>query len=140
MEIPMRYIIEIPHRKPANVYKVRDMQDLFDIACGEGFSYQEYPPGVVNVLINENECPSRTKKLFSGGEPVVEIGWCGELRYESLHHCDTIWGLCLEFLGRDLHSIHCLNRERAIDWCKSYRGHQWAKATALLEQELGLGD
>ena len=124
VEINEKIFVEIPHERPPTCSILSEHQleqAVFNGNYGDTFEGWAANNGFRRNL-TEFELPD-------GSENPDFITWERELYANQ----DALIG----YMGHDLHALHVFDSvEEALNWAKTYKGHQWVKATIQLKELL----
>lgn len=123
-EINEKIFVEIPHQRPPTCTILSENQ--LENAVSEGYYGENFERWAVD---NDYCKPAPDFELPDGDNNPEFIKWEREL----LDNQDALIG----YMGHDLHGLHVFDSvDEARKWCKTYKGHQWVKATVMLEELL----
>ncbi len=130
-EIGEKIFLEIPHQRPPKCFVLSEHElekTIFDGNYGDYFETwavdngfcKPAPDCAVNVY---EDCDQEVD--FDNSEDF--LNWEREL----FSNQDALIG----YMGHDLHGLHVFDTvEEAMTWCKTYKEHQWVKATIQLKE------
>ena len=130
-EIGEKIFLEIPHQRPPKCFVLSEHKLKRTIFYGNYGDYFETWAVDNGFCKPAPDCTVR--KRFYGRSSYRRyrsedfLNWKREL----FSNQDALIG----YMGHDLHGLHVFDTvEEAMTWCKTYKEHQWVKATIQLKE------
>ncbi len=123
-EINEKVFVEIPHQGTPTC-SILSESELKNAIC-QGWYGENFERWAVN---NDYCKPAPDFELPDGDSNPEFAKWERELYGNQ----DALIG----YMGHDLHALHVFDSAvEAMEWGKTYKGHQWVKVTVMLEKLL----
>lgn len=132
-------VVEIPHHFPATVWLADDDDKIIDIAMSDyDLSYERITREGALQIWGEEDMPDELDNIFMNSNEAVEItyGLTEGSIYYKVGDAPSKLEAAKEAIGYDLQSCYFLTFEEAKQFVTSYKGHQYVKARALVENLL----
>jgi len=125
-----RIFLEIPHQRPPRCFVLTNYEvekAIYSGNYGDDFEVWAVDNGFCKPAPDCAVYENCDQVDFDNSEDF--LNWEREL----FSNQDALIG----YMGHDLHGLHVFDTiEEVMTWCKTYKGHQWVKATIQLKELL----